>query len=585
MSQHQKARWQTVGPHWNSVRPSPTGSASSSPVVHHGFHALYLNAISRPDLNPPLNKDDDTLSPQLPTSPGSSSAGASVLDLCADSSSAGPAGVPPQILEHRRQQQLYLQQLELMQKLQTMPGSTTRLWYPTFGPTVTTTCSDSTILLDNPQQYALSNSARLNRHAVGPHWRSIQTYSPSSSSPSSPQPLNHSTTTAGASPSPMMALYASAASINQVRAASFCMHDDRADQVMSDATRPSAATSAATTTSHTMAPTSGAAPEVPQANYITGHYAGAVRYPDREPVQHNHSHPHPTYPYYINTTPNYRERPELSTAMSRSTSQASNASMESVSTALTSGGQSDKKRRAPWHDEDVYREDSASEEQHELEHYHTHDQDQELPGMDGGGDSFHGHGAVTQFVPVTRDGAPASTSSSVTASCTQQLMDQDTDMICAPAASTFAEATREQGIRSPSRDSHVMGSDNSNNHAYRMSVDFAGGRAKENGANLRNLKAQSAQERSLSHNGDPGAFSEVERHAHHLDFDGSVDVDGHPIDFEQSQSRPIVQPRRTRIRRESDENDLAAEARRKSGEVIRDIFQECFYNAAASSSR
>ncbi|KAF9162241.1 hypothetical protein DFQ26_003744 [Actinomortierella ambigua] len=584
-SQHQKARWQTVGPHWNSVRPSPAGSTSSSPVAHHGFHSSYLNAISRPDLNPALNKDDDTLLPQRPTSPGSTSTAASAHDPCAvSSSSAGLTGVPPQILEHRRQQQLYLQQLELMQKLQTMPGSTTRLWYPTFGPTVTTTCSDSTILLDNPQQYTLNNSAKLNRHAVGPHWRSIQTYSPSSASlPSSPQPSNHSTTTAGASPSSMQALYASAASINQVRAASFCMHDGHAGQVMSEAARltdgaSATPTTAASASSVILGDASGAPA---QGNYITGHYAGVVRYPNpgRDSLQYNHSHPHPTYPYYINTTPTYRERPELtalSIAMSRSTSHTSNASMESVSTALTSGGQSDKKRKAPWHDEDAC-EESVSEEQ-DLEHSHT---DQEHLTMGGDGDGDLETPSVTQFVPVTLD---------ATASHVQQLMDQDTDMISAPAASIFSEATGVQGARSPPRENHGVSHDIINSHAFRMGMDISSDHAKGSGRNLNSLKGRSSQERplvvgSMDFSGGPGTLDDIERHARHLDSDGSIGLDDRPTDYDQSQSRPTVQPRRTRIRRESDKNDLASEARRQSGEVIRDIFQECFYNAAASSSR
>ncbi|KAG0006642.1 hypothetical protein BGZ65_005695 [Modicella reniformis] len=53
-----------------------------------------------------------------------------------------------------------------------MPGSTSRPWYPTFGPTITTTCSDSIIQLDNPNQYTLIiNNAKLNRHARKAIWQ------------------------------------------------------------------------------------------------------------------------------------------------------------------------------------------------------------------------------------------------------------------------------------------------------------------------------------------------------------------------------------------------------------------------------
>ncbi|KAG0007287.1 hypothetical protein BGZ80_004848 [Entomortierella chlamydospora] len=122
-----------------------------------------------------------------------------------------------------------------------MPGSTTRPWYPTFGPAITTSCSDSTIQLDNPNQFTLINNAKLNRHAVGPHWRSIQTsatYSPTPSPPAS-SPLLHSNTVAPSSLSSRLSTastttalhaylsstYSSAASIDYARATSFHQYD------------------------------------------------------------------------------------------------------------------------------------------------------------------------------------------------------------------------------------------------------------------------------------------------------------------------------------------------------------------------
>ncbi|KAG0236968.1 hypothetical protein BGW42_002181 [Actinomortierella wolfii] len=613
MSQHQKARWQTVGPHWNSVRPSPAGSTSSSPVVHHGFHSSYLNAISRPD----LKRDDDTPSTQRSPTLGQSSTDESPI-----ATSSSLSGVPPQYLEHHRQQQLYLQQLELMQKLQTMPGSTTRLWYPTFGPTVTTSCSDNTILLDNPHQYTLNNTAKLNRHAVGPHWRSIQTYSViPSSTPSSPQSSSSQQTssTGGSAPSPMAALYSSAASINQIRAASFRLHGEHADQDMSDAAaRPNGGAISSSSSSSSSAPVG---TDV-QANYIMGHYAGVVRYPNlaKESHDYNHSHPHPTYPYYINTTPNYRERHE-SGAMSRSISVSSSTSMDSDSTALTSAGRSDMKRKVPWQDEDMYREGSDSEDSdHHQEHGHEHDHERlhhqgvELGGGHGGG---AGGGAssqpVTQYVPVTQSNPSmaTATSSSVTASVAQQLCDQDTDMTIAPSepydhasdtmdlsypsttTTTITTTTTTRGIDSSSPPRSSQQNNHRNSNLSRTSIDLA---RKESGDDLSKLKVRSSQDRSslalsmalddiglLGGGGGPQQ-QQQQYHSRHLDVDHSISSMALPTtDYDQSQSRPIVQPRRTRIRRESDENDLASEARRQSGEILRDIFQECFYNAAASS--
>ncbi|KAF9288439.1 hypothetical protein BGZ74_000913 [Mortierella antarctica] len=130
-----------------------------------------------------------------------------------------------QFQEHQRQQQFYIQQLQLMQKLQSMPGSTTRPWYPSFGPAITTSCSDSTIQLDSPHQYTLMNNARLNKPSVGPHWRSIQpssTYSPTPSPPStSPRFPSMSASARVLTATGSMETYSSPSSINQARATSF----------------------------------------------------------------------------------------------------------------------------------------------------------------------------------------------------------------------------------------------------------------------------------------------------------------------------------------------------------------------------
>ncbi|KAG0049824.1 hypothetical protein BGZ83_005351 [Gryganskiella cystojenkinii] len=93
-----------------------------------------------------------------------------------------------QLQQQEREDTQTQQQQQFAQRLQSIHSNTARAWYPTFGPAITTSCSDSTIQLDNPNQFTLINSAKMNRHAVGPHWRSIQaasTYSPTPSPPSS----------------------------------------------------------------------------------------------------------------------------------------------------------------------------------------------------------------------------------------------------------------------------------------------------------------------------------------------------------------------------------------------------------------
>ncbi|KAK3811117.1 MAG: hypothetical protein J3Q66DRAFT_351075 [Benniella sp.] len=252
----------TVGPQWSSVKHR--SAAGAPPGMQQGFHSSYLNALSRPDLNMDFHQDhnqDQNQVQQRHTPPeplNSASSGMHHLPGHHNSHASLAIETPSshhtdtlsehqkalaQHQENQRQQELYLQQLQLMQRLQTMPGSTSRPWYPTFGPAITTTCSDSTIQLDNPNQFTLINNAKLNRHAVGPHWRSIQTsatYSPTSSPPpSSPQMHVHAmapslsasvasitaASTTNALHAYLSATYSSAASIDHVRAASFHQHE------------------------------------------------------------------------------------------------------------------------------------------------------------------------------------------------------------------------------------------------------------------------------------------------------------------------------------------------------------------------
>lgn len=124
---------------------------------------------------------------------------------------------------------------------QAMHGSTSRPWYPTFGPILPPSSSDSTIQLDHSNQYTLNNNTKLNRQAVGPHWRSIHTpasYSPTPSPPSSSpqmQPLIitpssfsslSTTSTTNTLHAYLSTTFSSPASIDQVRASSFQQDQD-----------------------------------------------------------------------------------------------------------------------------------------------------------------------------------------------------------------------------------------------------------------------------------------------------------------------------------------------------------------------
>ncbi|KAF9203698.1 hypothetical protein BGZ49_006135 [Haplosporangium sp. Z 27] len=251
MTTHPSSGWRrSVGPQWSSVKRQGPGSGSP-PGMQQGFHSSYLNALSRPDLDPnfirrqqqhqlqqqeQLQSQDSDLSSATPSSINGTS---NIVPLTDTQNEHQRAFL--QYQENQRHQQLYLQQLQLMQRLQAMPGSTTRPWYPTFGPAITTTCSDSTIQLDNPNQFTLINNAKINRHAVGPHWRSIQTsaaYSPTHSPPSSSPllqphtvaPLTLSSRLSTASTTTTLhtylsATYSSAASIDHARATSFHQQD------------------------------------------------------------------------------------------------------------------------------------------------------------------------------------------------------------------------------------------------------------------------------------------------------------------------------------------------------------------------
>ncbi|KFH65138.1 hypothetical protein MVEG_08619 [Podila verticillata NRRL 6337] len=185
MSSPGPSRWRTVGPHWSSVRPS-TPSSHSSPVPDtpppnpgatqkmsmHSFGMATAYHTYHSDLHRyPSNHFDQA------SYSHSHSDNNPVSDINNINNGNQRISESERALQHsresQRQQQLYLEQLQLTQKLQSMPGSTVRAWYPTFGPAITTTCSNNTIILDNPNHYTLASNAKANRQSVGPHWRSI----------------------------------------------------------------------------------------------------------------------------------------------------------------------------------------------------------------------------------------------------------------------------------------------------------------------------------------------------------------------------------------------------------------------------
>ncbi|KAF9543949.1 hypothetical protein EC957_000314 [Mortierella hygrophila] len=286
MTSHPSSGWRrTVGAQWSSVKRQQDASSPIPPhPMQQGMHSSLLVALSRPDLDQDyqhqqqqqlllqqqqelqqlqqqqqyqqeqqallLQQQHQQQQQEQQQQVATSSYPGSMLDHAAthNNTQSEHQRALQQFNENQKQQQLYLQQLQLMQRLQSMPGSTTRPWYPTFGPAITTSCSDSTILLDSPHQYRLINNAKLNRHAVGPHWRSIQTsstYSPTPSPPSSspqlqartlaPSSSSLSTSSSSSSLSTMpgtttalhaylSSTYSSAASIDQARATSFHQH-------------------------------------------------------------------------------------------------------------------------------------------------------------------------------------------------------------------------------------------------------------------------------------------------------------------------------------------------------------------------
>ncbi|KAG0211763.1 hypothetical protein BGX31_001614, partial [Mortierella sp. GBA43] len=438
--------------------------------------------------------------------------------------------------ENQRQQEIYLQQLQLMQRLQAMPGSTSRPWYPTFGPILATSCSDNTIQLDNPNQYTLINNAKLNRHAVGPHWRSIQTsvsFSPTPSPPSSsPQMQARSLIQSSLSSSLSMAstttslhaylsaTYSSAASIDQVRASSFHQHDDQDMEAISESTG------------------------VQQRDAV------------HQEFYQKHSYPHDPRHHLLHGLPeNSREARENHPTINRSPAH----------TPFPVGGfkaRSNAKRK--WDDDDDDDDDDDGEQDndqgvrlsqdesihhhHQVHHQHTNTttipyptptstsspSQQQGAGMGAGvqphphppTSSFSNHSSVQQFVPTTAAAAAVTTIPRIRSGDQDQ---EDHDM-----GSTDPQYPNRRLSNRVRMDDALMDQED---------MDMAEGGA--------TTAAAAAVVAAYNSNGSAN------------------------------------KPRRSKPRLDHSAIGITmAEARRlQSGEQVQDILQECFYNAAASSSR
>ncbi|KAF9427795.1 hypothetical protein BGZ94_004118 [Podila epigama] len=188
------SRWRSVGPHWTSVRPeipvtgSGSGSGSGTPTQRMHMHSSHYHSNILSDLHryPPTHFDQ----PTNQYTPVTITTDETTPSITTTTTANTTNTKEEHTLEHSNNTQPpFLEPSQHPHELQSTPGKTIRSWYPTFGPAITTSCSDNTILLDNPNQYqyALATNAKANRQSVGPHWRSIPpasaVYSPTMLSP------------------------------------------------------------------------------------------------------------------------------------------------------------------------------------------------------------------------------------------------------------------------------------------------------------------------------------------------------------------------------------------------------------------
>ncbi|KAG0217468.1 hypothetical protein BGX33_010479 [Mortierella sp. NVP41] len=437
--------------------------------------------------------------------------------------------------ENQKQQQLYLQQLQLMQRLQSMPGSTTRPWYPTFGPVISSSCSDSTILLDSPHQYRLINNAKLNRHAVGPHWRSIQTsstYSPTPSPPSSSPQLqartlfpssssSSSSTSTSSSLSPMpgtttalhaylSSTYSSAASIDQARATSFHQHDNEMETLPNDG----------------------------------GH--GTLNQPVHHQYYQSHSYPHDPHHHPAHRPDNSRDARDTIPLANRV------SPITPTSERFTDSSRKKMKRKAVWQGQDSNNNNNNNNNDQDENVDSEQDEPSSPPDSAQGFQPMSLSAAAT---PRSESQTPArffSIQSSVqqfipiTTSTTNQGIGTESQHLFA-TTTTAAEQDQDQD--------QDMGSVDSINHS----------------ASAASLPTPSSR---------PSPMSMETSSMDQEDMD--VVITG-----TETESGPR-QPKRTKPRLNPvvfGAMSIAESLREQSGERIQDIFQECFYNAASSSTR
>ncbi|KAK3846817.1 MAG: hypothetical protein J3R72DRAFT_432467 [Linnemannia gamsii] len=606
MTSHPSSGWRrTVGAQWSSVKRQDSSSQIPPPPMQQGMHSSLLVALSRPDLDQDYQQQqqqelllqqqqelqlqqqqqqqqhqalllqqqqqqqhEQTLS-TTHHHPSASSYPESMLDPAAHNNTQSEhQRALQQFNENQKQQQLYLQQLQLMQRLQSMPGSTARPWYPTFGPAITTSCSDSTILLDSPHQYRLINSAKLNRHAVGPHWRSIQTsstYSPTPSPPSS-SPLLQARTLAPPSSSSsssststtlsfmstmpgtttalhayLSSTYSSAASIDQARATSFHQHANGMEATLPDGRQ-------------------GTQDQAVHHQYYQSHsYAHNPRH-----------HPHPAY--HPGNSRDARDTIPL----------ANRASPSTPASERFADNSRKMKRKADWQDQDNHNNNSSSnnnessdseDEDHEndsrnnnpSESDRDHRQQQQQQGEPSmSSDSSQG------FQPMSLSTAGSPRSESQTASRSYSIQSSVQQFV------PITTCTTNQGIGT---ESHVL-----------FSASTGTGTIEQD----QNQDQNQDQDQDMDsvdsvnlHNTNTTSLPTPSSRPSPMSMETSS-MDQEDMDVVETTAAGAKQSKRTRPRLNPSvfgTMSIAESLREQSGERIQDIFQECFYNAASSSSR
>ncbi|KAG0319342.1 hypothetical protein BGZ97_002348 [Linnemannia gamsii] len=594
MTSHPSSGWRrTVGAQWSSVkRQNATPSPIPTPPMQQGMHSSLLVALSRPDLDQEYQQQQQQqlllqqqqelqqleqqqqhhqqeqqallLQQQQQQqhqhqAPASSYPTGSMFDHAAahHNTQSEHQRALQQFNENQKQQQLYLQQLQLMQRLQSMPGSTTRPWYPTFGPAITTSCSDSTILLDSPHQYRLINNAKLNRHAVGPHWRSIQTsstYSPTPSPPSSsPQlqartltPPSSSLSSSSSSSSPLTmpttttalhayisSTYSSAASIDQARATSFRQHGH-------------------------------------------GLGMGSTPLPDGrqgvqdEPVHHQFYQSH-SYAHNPRHHPAYHPG---SSREARDTIALANRASPSTSTSERFADSSRKtKRKATWQDQDNNNNedgDGDDEDENETERSNGNNNRQNENNSDGVKPSMSSDSSQG-FQPM-----------SLSAGCPPRSESQT-----APQSYSIQSSVQQFVPITTSTANH--GTSTASHHLFAASTNGSNIEQDQDQDQDQDQEMGSVDSISLGGTANAASLPTPSSRPSPMSMEtSSVDQEDMDVVLTSATETGPRQLKRTKPRLNPNvfgTMSIAETLREQSGERIQDIFQECFYNAASSSTR